>query len=154
MVLCAIYSQARQRFEVWQLIAFCFLLFLGISTLSLYLELGSYTTMMMYNYCHGYAFLSYLEYPVLLVQEYILIFLVVKYKNLLGNNAYAIAGGYAVAVLAFGYNILPKFLLALIVVSTIRILVTGLLLNYLFTFKTPGNYKIVVVGYYIQAGMH
>lgn len=73
--------------------------------------------MMMYNYCHGYAFLSYLEYPVLLVQEYILIFLVLKYKHLLGNNAYAIAGGYTVGVLAFGYNILPKFLLALMVVS-------------------------------------
>lgn len=72
----------------------------------------------MYNYCHGYAFLSYLEYPVLLIQEYLLIFLVLKYKRLLSNNAYAVSGAYFVLILAFGYRILPKFLLAILVVNT------------------------------------
>lgn len=91
--------------------------YVGISTLALYLELGSYTVMMMYNYCYGYAFLSYLEYPVLLLQEYVLIYLVLKYKRLLANNAYAITGAYFAAVLLFGYHILPKFLLAILVVN-------------------------------------
>lgn len=105
----------------WVLIADNQLYFLvhsgtGISSLSLYLELGSYTTMMMYNYCHGYAFLSYLEYPVLLIQEYALIYLVLSYRGLLTNNTYAITAAYFATMLAFGYSILPKFLLALIVV--------------------------------------
>lgn len=72
--------------------------------------------MMMYNYCYGYAMLSYMEYPVLLIQEYALIFLVLKYKGLLTNNTYGITAAYFVTVLAFGYNILPKFLLAFLVV--------------------------------------
>ena len=70
----------------------------------------------MYNYCYGYAFLSYLEYPVLLLQEYVLIYLVLKYKRLLANNVYAITGAYFATILLFGYQILPKFLLAILVV--------------------------------------
>ncbi|EZA60426.1 hypothetical protein DMN91_010880 [Ooceraea biroi] len=52
-----------------------------ISTLGLFLELTSYTVMTSYNYTNGYSVLSYLEYPIILVQEYILIFLVLKYVN-------------------------------------------------------------------------
>lgn len=73
--------------------------------------------MMMYNYCYGYSLLSYMEYPVLLVQEYILIFMVLKYKRQLNQRTYASAGGYIAVVLMFGYQILPKFMLALLVVS-------------------------------------
>lgn len=89
----------------------------GISAMSLYLELFSYTSMMLYNYCYGYSLLSYMEYPVLLIQEYILILLVLKYKRQLNQTTYMAAGGYFAVVLLFGYQILPKFLLALLVVS-------------------------------------
>lgn len=58
-----------------------------------------------------------MEYPVLLIQEYALIFLVLKYRGLLTNETYAITAAYFVAVLAFGYNIMPKFLLAVMVVQ-------------------------------------
>lgn len=73
--------------------------------------------MMLYNYCYGYSLLSYMEYPVLLIQEYILILLVLKYQRQLNQMTYTIAGGYIFVVLLFGYQILPKFLLALLVVS-------------------------------------
>lgn len=89
----------------------------GISITSLYLELFSYTVMMLYNYCYGYSLLSYMEYPVLLVQEYILIFLVLKYKRLLVQNTYAAVAGYFAVVLLFAYQILPTFLLTVLVVS-------------------------------------
>lgn len=95
----------------------------GISLMSLYLELFSYTSMMLYNYCYGYSWLSYLEYPVLLIQEYILILLVLKYKRQLNRTTYTAAGGYIVVVLLFGYQILPKFLLALLVVSELLLLI-------------------------------
>ncbi|KAH0946445.1 hypothetical protein HN011_005114 [Eciton burchellii] len=52
-----------------------------ISMLGLFLELTSYTVMTSYNYMNGYSVLSYLEYPIILVQEYILIFFVMKYLN-------------------------------------------------------------------------
>lgn len=61
--------------------------------------------------------MSYLEYPVLLVQEYILIFLVLKYKRKLGKNAYIAAGGYFFITALCLSKILPVFLLALLVVS-------------------------------------
>lgn len=73
--------------------------------------------MMLYNYCYGYAYLTYLEYPVLLIQQYILIYLVLKYKRLLEQNTYYAVGGYFAVVLLFAYHLLPKFLLALLVVS-------------------------------------
>ncbi|KAI8116989.1 PQ-loop repeat-containing protein 3 [Lucilia cuprina] len=41
----------------------------GISVFGLCLELFSYTVMMSYNYTNGYEFLSYMEYPILLLQE-------------------------------------------------------------------------------------
>lgn len=64
--------------------------------------------------------LTYLEYPVLLIQQYILIFLVLKYKRLLTTNTYYAVGGYAIVVSLFVYNFLPKFLLAMLVVSILH----------------------------------
>ncbi|XP_011866467.1 PREDICTED: PQ-loop repeat-containing protein 3 [Vollenhovia emeryi] len=65
-----------------------------MSMLGLFLELTSYTVMTSYNYANGYSLLSYLEYPIILVQEYILIFFVLKYLkrinmwSLLGATVY------------------------------------------------------------------
>lgn len=89
----------------------------GISATSLYLELFSYSIMMCYNYCNRYSILSYMEYPILLFQEYILIYLVLKYKGQLDSNAYKFAGAYFFALSLFLTNIIPTFILALLVVS-------------------------------------
>lgn len=74
----------------------CKLLFnpAGISTTGLYLETLSYTVMMAYNYCSRYAMLSYLEYPVLLLQNYALIYLVCTYKRMLQKETYLVAVSY------------------------------------------------------------
>lgn len=90
---------------------------IGISTTSLYLEILSYTVMMSYNYCNGYFFLSYLEYPILLIQDYIILFLVLKYKHLLSQNAYIGSLMYIVVTLSFLSKILPTFILAILVVN-------------------------------------
>lgn len=58
-----------------------------------------------------------MEYPVLLIQEYILILLVLKYQRQFNQRTCAYGAGYIVVVLLFAYQILPKFLLALLVVS-------------------------------------
>lgn len=87
----------------------------GMSLTSLYLELFSYSIMMSYNYCNRYSILSYMEYPILLFQEYILIYLVLKYKGKLDSNAYKIAIGYFFALSLFLTSIIPSFILALLV---------------------------------------
>lgn len=89
---------------------------LGISATSLYLELFSYSIMMSYNYCNRYSILSYMEYPILLFQEYILIYLVLKYRRQLNSNTYKFAGAYFFALSLFLTNIIPTFILALLVV--------------------------------------
>lgn len=73
--------------------------------------------MMLYNYTYSYALLSYLEYPILLVQEYVLVALVLKYKNMLNQNTFGAIGAYWILFLLFAYQICPRFLLAMAVVS-------------------------------------
>ncbi|KYM98052.1 PREDICTED: PQ-loop repeat-containing protein 3 [Cyphomyrmex costatus] len=52
-----------------------------ISIKGLVAELISYTLMTSYNFANNYSLLSYLEYPIIIVQQYILIFLVLKYSH-------------------------------------------------------------------------
>lgn len=54
----------------------------------------SYTITMSYNYCNEYSLLSYMEYPVLLVQNYVLIGLVLYYKRQIKQNAYTLVSAY------------------------------------------------------------
>lgn len=89
----------------------------GISTTSLLLELFSYTVMTLYNYTYQYSLLSYLEYPILIVQEYILLALVFNYKRMYNQNNLTCIGAYFVVVLLFAYQICPRFLLSMAVVS-------------------------------------
>jgi hypothetical protein len=76
-----------------------------------------------YNYCNSYALLSYLEYPIILVQEIILIYLVLKYVALLGTKSFACFGLYIAITGAFLCGLLPQTILAILAVSTIMHLV-------------------------------
>ncbi|RZC35419.1 PQ-loop repeat-containing protein 3 [Asbolus verrucosus] len=62
----------------------------GINLVGLLMELSSYTIMFSYNFRNGYALLSYMEYPIILIQEFFLIFFVIYYKNCL--NMYSFMG--------------------------------------------------------------
>lgn len=81
------------------------------------MELCSYTVTMLYNFTNGYAFLSYMEYPILLVQEYVLVYVVLKYKNMLEKPAYIWSGVYVAVFSAFAIGLLPSSLIMMLVVS-------------------------------------
>ncbi|XP_055376177.1 solute carrier family 66 member 3 [Condylostylus longicornis] len=87
----------------------------GISVLGLCLELFSYSVMMSYNYTNDYQFLSYMEYPVLLAQEYVLIYVVFKYKNLLEKKFYYTALAYVVYAICVYFRLMPLVILSLLV---------------------------------------
>lgn len=87
------------------------------------MELCSYTVMMCYNYANGYSFLSYMEYPILLVQEYVLILMVLKYSDMLNTKSYIGAGIYVGVLGGFLSKALPKSILFTLVVSLILVLV-------------------------------
>ncbi|KAL6425613.1 hypothetical protein ACFW04_009626 [Cataglyphis niger] len=82
-----------------------------MSTLGLFLELTSYTVMTSYNYTNGYSVLSYLEYPIILMQEYILIFLVLKYLNRINIWSFLCAVIYFALSACLLLEIVPKIVL-------------------------------------------
>ncbi|KAL7732012.1 hypothetical protein ACLKA6_015776 [Drosophila palustris] len=87
----------------------------GISVLGLCLELFSYTVMMSYNYTSGYEFLSYMEYPVLLLQEYVLIYYVFKYQDLLGKRTQIFAVFYVTIATLIYLKLFPIIILTFLV---------------------------------------
>lgn len=72
--------------------------------------------MMSYNFRNGYALLSYLEYPIILVQEIILIICVLHYKDLLNISSVIGGGVYFMMAFAFISGIIPLGVLAFLVV--------------------------------------
>lgn len=87
--------------------------------------------------------LSYLEYPILIVQEYILVALVFKYKRMFNQNNMCAIAAYFAIVLLFAYQICPRFLLSMAVVSWIFvfdlscIIIIGISLSLSQPFCTP-----------------
>jgi len=82
-----------------------------MSTLGLFLELTSYTVMTSYNYTNGYSLLSYLEYPIILIQEYILIFFVLKYLKKINIWSFLSAITYFALSSCLLLGIVPKIVL-------------------------------------------
>lgn len=107
--------------------------------LGLCLELYSYSVMMSYNYTNNYAPLSYLEYPILLVQEYFLVYFVFKYKNLLSKKTLIFALVYSLLAIMIYFKCIPVIVFAMLVVCD---LIPRLLrsLSNIFYFITAGLY--------------
>ncbi|KAJ8924657.1 hypothetical protein NQ315_000808 [Exocentrus adspersus] len=87
----------------------------GINVVALLMELSSYTIMTSYNYRNGYAILTYLEYPIILIQEYILVMCVLHYKSMLNIGTLIGAGIYFSIAASFIFGIVPLGLLTFLV---------------------------------------
>lgn len=77
----------------------------------------SYTTTACYNYVNRYALLSYMEYPIIIVQEFMLIFLVLKYKSLFNTKTYGLCVLYFTFAFGFLSHIIPASVLTFLIVS-------------------------------------
>ncbi|XP_019877115.1 solute carrier family 66 member 3 [Aethina tumida] len=123
----------------------------GISLIGLMMELTSYTIMMSYNYRNHYALLSYMEYPIILVQELILIFFVLHYKrqiniiSLIGMGTYfSFAGG-----LLFG--IVPMGILAFLVPLCTPIGASSKVVQLVEILRTKNSDSVSVLTWFISA---
>ncbi|XP_036336064.1 solute carrier family 66 member 3 [Rhagoletis pomonella] len=87
----------------------------GISVIGLCLELFSYTVMISYNYSSSYEFLSYMEYPILLLQEYVLIYYTFFYQDLLGARTQLVAVLYAIVATLIYFKLFPLIILTFLV---------------------------------------
>lgn len=61
-----------------------------------------------YNYTNGYSLLSYMEYPILLSQQYIILFLVFKYMGAINKRTAVFTILYYVLFISFLIQIIPK----------------------------------------------
>ncbi|XP_065161783.1 solute carrier family 66 member 3 [Atheta coriaria] len=87
----------------------------GINLTGLIMELCSYTIMFSYNYRHGYALLSYMEYPIILAQQMVLILFVLYYNGSFNMASSVGACIYFCFAAGFLSGILPRELLIFLV---------------------------------------
>lgn len=95
----------------------------GISLFSLSLELFRISILWTYNYCYGYPILMYLEHPLILIQQSILFYFVLKYKNLLDTEVVLLSLSIYLTIFLFMAEILPKQILEYVIVSVWAILI-------------------------------
>lgn len=58
-----------------------------------------------------------MEYPILLIQEYVLVYVVLKYSNMLNKPAFIWSGVYVAIFTGFATGIIPSSVLMMLVVS-------------------------------------
>lgn len=85
--------------------------------MSLSLEVLRQISLLTYNYCYGYPILMYLEYPLILIQQSILFYFVLKYKNLLVTETVLLSILVYLTMALFMIEVLPKTILEYVIVS-------------------------------------
>ncbi|GAB0089639.1 Solute carrier family 66 member 3 [Sergentomyia squamirostris] len=123
----------------------------GISTTGLILEVSSYTVTFSYNFCKGYAYMSYLEYPILLLQEYVLIFLVLKYQNLLNTKSFIYTGIYTFLTVFFLSNILPMWVLTFLLPFTTPVGATSKIMQLTAILRTKNSDSVSLATWAMSA---
>lgn len=122
-----------------------------ISIVGLLLELTSYTVMTSYNYTNGYSVLSYLEYPIILLQEYILIFLVLKYLNKINTFSMLFTGFYFVTSASFALQIIPKIVLTFLAPMCTPISVSSKIVQLLAILRAKNADTVSPITWFISA---
>ncbi|XP_035793002.1 solute carrier family 66 member 3-like [Anopheles albimanus] len=123
----------------------------GLSVNGLLMELASYTVTMLYNFTNGYAFLSYLEYPILLVQEYVLVYFVLKYSSMLGQRAYLWAGLYGILFFGFATGLIPSSVLMMLVPFTTPVGATSKVMQLIAILRSKDSASVSLITWAISA---
>ncbi|XP_055843359.1 solute carrier family 66 member 3 [Episyrphus balteatus] len=123
----------------------------GISVFGLCLELYSYSVMMAYNFRSGYDFLSYMEYPVLLIQEYVLVYYVFKYQNLLGRKTLIVTVLYLILAYLVYLRLMPLVVLAFLVPFCTPIGATSKVLQLVAILRTKDSRSVSLTTWALSA---
>lgn len=123
----------------------------GINLYGLLLELSSYTIMACYNYCNGYALLSYMEYPIILVQEVILIYLVLKYQDSANLFSLVCFGLYCGITATFVTGVLPKSILAFLAPLCTPVSASSKVVQLMEILKTKDAASVSILTWFLSA---
>ncbi|XP_075991126.1 solute carrier family 66 member 3 [Anticarsia gemmatalis] len=88
----------------------------GIFVQAMLMEITGFSIMTLYNFTNRYGVMTYMEYPIILLQVYVMTYYVLKFKNLLHLPITAIATvSYVLTVVGFSLEFLPKSILSYLV---------------------------------------
>ncbi|XP_018046994.1 PREDICTED: PQ-loop repeat-containing protein 3 [Atta colombica] len=122
-----------------------------MSMVGLLLELTSYTVMTSYNYTNGYSLLSYLEYPIILVQEYILIFFVLKYLSRINMWSFLCTMIYFALSSCLLLGIVPKVILTLLAPMCTPISASSKVVQLLAILRAKNAESVSLLTWFISA---
>ncbi|XP_055531519.1 solute carrier family 66 member 3 [Wyeomyia smithii] len=123
----------------------------GLSLNGLLMELCSYTVTMLYNFTNRYAFLSYMEYPILLIQEYVLVYVVLKYKNILNQTSYVWSAVYVAVFIGFASEIIPGSLLMMLVPFTTPVGATSKVMQLIAILRSKDSESVSLITWGLSA---
>ncbi|XP_026476103.1 PQ-loop repeat-containing protein 3-like, partial [Ctenocephalides felis] len=123
----------------------------GINLYGLMLELSSYTIMFSYNFVNRYALLSYLEYPIILIQQLILIYLVLLYNNLISKNTLIFVVGYLILASVLAFDMLPRTVLGILVPMCTPIGASSKIVQLFEILRTKDSESVSVLTWFISA---
>ncbi|XP_023942664.2 solute carrier family 66 member 3 [Bicyclus anynana] len=88
----------------------------GIYVQAMLMEITGFTIVTLYNYTNRYSVMTYLEYPIILLQVYVMLYYVLKFKHLLsGMTVPLVVAMYTTTILGFVYGVFPKEVLSYLV---------------------------------------
>ncbi|XP_025418378.1 uncharacterized protein LOC112689082 [Sipha flava] len=87
----------------------------GINLTSLLLDVINLSTTTCYNYINNYSLMSYMEYPIILFQQYILIGTVLFYNKYLNVKVLILSAMYIGLYSAFIFELLPSTILTILI---------------------------------------
>lgn len=124
----------------------------GLSVTGLIMETCSYTVSMLYNYTNGYAILNYLEYPILLLQEYALVYFVLLYKGLFDvKNTKLFIGLYWGIFFLFALRLAPAWILVGLIPCTTPVSATSKVMQLVAILRTKDSQTISLMTWFISA---
>lgn len=89
----------------------------GVSLKSLTIEIVSYSVSTLYNFTNSYRWMNYLEYVILLAQDYMLVAIVLFYRKEITRKTVYITLTYVFVVAIFAFGFMPKNILTLLIVQ-------------------------------------
>lgn len=123
----------------------------GISLKSLTIEIMSYSVSMLYNFTNGYRLMNYLEYVVLIAQDYMLVAIVLYYRKSITQKAIGITVIYFIVMTLFGASILPKSLLTLCIPGTLPASVLSKSMQLVEIIRSKDSSAISSITWFISA---
>ncbi|KAF7993774.1 hypothetical protein HCN44_010369 [Aphidius gifuensis] len=123
----------------------------GISLTSLLLDLFSYTVMTSYNYINQYSLLSYMEYPVILFEQMIFLYFVLKCDDRIDAFAVVAAFCYLLFTVCLITERIPAIVLTFLIPMCTPISASSKIVQLIAIIQTKNGTSISLLTWLLSA---